>query len=100
MSTHTWKILTNVDRLQKRFPIKECDHVNCVRIDIEGTQTILFHRGPRWYYMTVDRNNNVMLRRAQVYEYCSWYTRIQEGNLSPFEQYYQEQDLPEGVNKV
>jgi len=95
MSTYNWSILTTPGRLDKWFPIAQCEHVNCMRIDKEGTQYILFHRGPRWYYMRITKDDTVLLRRAQMFEYCSWYTRIEENDYSPYTQYYEDRIMSE-----
>ncbi|HPH03245.1 MAG TPA: hypothetical protein PK297_09845 [Spirochaetota bacterium] len=93
MSTYQWKIKTSPERLQRWFPIGRCEHVNCVKWDRDGAQHILFHRGPRWYYLHASKDDVMLLRRAQVYEYCSWYTRIEENDYDPTVQYYEEKQL-------
>ncbi len=87
MSTHSWKILTTADRIERRFPITKCEHVFLANIKDDDTACYLFHRKDRWYYMEA-KEDKLTLRRANVWEYCAWQNRINENDYAPDEQYF------------
>jgi len=88
VSTLTWKIVTTNDRLERWFPLTSCEHVYCCKLDTETGQHFLFHRGARWYYLNAQPSGQLVLRRAWLHEYCSWYTRIDENQYDATQQYF------------
>ncbi|HPH04032.1 MAG TPA: hypothetical protein PK297_13860 [Spirochaetota bacterium] len=88
MSTHTWKIVTTEERLDRWFPLHSCEHVNFCKIDDDQGVHFIFHRGARWYYLNTLPSGKLILRRAWLHEYCSWYTSIEENRYDPAEKYF------------